>query len=233
MEITLEKIELVKDRTGVSYKEAKEALEAADGNVVDAIIAIEEVVNQRAYTKISDNSAKVVEKIREYIAKGNVSRIIVRKDGDVMLNVPVNAVIVGTILAWWLVTIATVISVGTKCDIELVKTDGTVVDITGKLVEAAGTVKDKSGEAFEAVRTKAQGTADKAKSVRDDVAGTASEIKGIVKEAAQDIKETVKKEGAAPEEPAEEAAGEAPKKKAPAKKTAGEEAKAKKGKKAE
>ena len=28
MEITLEKIELVKDRTGVSYAEAKEALEA-------------------------------------------------------------------------------------------------------------------------------------------------------------------------------------------------------------
>ena len=31
MEITLEKIELVRDRTGVTYKEAKEALEAADG----------------------------------------------------------------------------------------------------------------------------------------------------------------------------------------------------------
>ena len=30
MEITLEKIELVKDRTGVSYKEAKEALEKVD-----------------------------------------------------------------------------------------------------------------------------------------------------------------------------------------------------------
>ena len=42
MEITLEKIELVKDRTGVSYKEAKEALEAAEGSVVDAIIAIED-----------------------------------------------------------------------------------------------------------------------------------------------------------------------------------------------
>ena len=42
MEITLEKIELVRDRTGVTYKEAKEALEAANGNVVDAIIAIEE-----------------------------------------------------------------------------------------------------------------------------------------------------------------------------------------------
>ena len=42
MEITLEKIELVKDRTGVSYREAKSALEEANGSVVDAIILIEE-----------------------------------------------------------------------------------------------------------------------------------------------------------------------------------------------
>ncbi len=42
MEITLEKIELVKDRTGVNYREAKEALEEANGSVVDAIINIEE-----------------------------------------------------------------------------------------------------------------------------------------------------------------------------------------------
>ena len=39
MEITLEKIELVKDRTGVSYKEAKEALEKSEGSVVDARIS--------------------------------------------------------------------------------------------------------------------------------------------------------------------------------------------------
>ena len=39
MEITLEKIELVKDRTGVTYAEAKQALEETDGSVVDAIIA--------------------------------------------------------------------------------------------------------------------------------------------------------------------------------------------------
>ena len=32
MEITLEKIELVKDRTGVTYAEAKEALEEAEAH---------------------------------------------------------------------------------------------------------------------------------------------------------------------------------------------------------
>ena len=45
MEITLEKIELVKDRTGVTYKEAKEALEKVNGNVVDAIILLENEVD--------------------------------------------------------------------------------------------------------------------------------------------------------------------------------------------
>jgi hypothetical protein len=46
MEITLEKIELVKDRTGSTYAEAKAALEAAEGSVVDAIIALEEEMNK-------------------------------------------------------------------------------------------------------------------------------------------------------------------------------------------
>ena len=37
MELTLEQIELVKDRTGVSYKEAKEALDHEQGSVRNAI----------------------------------------------------------------------------------------------------------------------------------------------------------------------------------------------------
>ena len=57
MEITLEKIELVKDRTGVTYAEAKKALEEADGSVVDAIIAIEETVKSGA------GEADIIEKI--------------------------------------------------------------------------------------------------------------------------------------------------------------------------
>lgn len=51
MEITLEKIELVKDRTGVSYAEAKAALEKAGGSVVDAIIMIEEEIDIVPKTK--------------------------------------------------------------------------------------------------------------------------------------------------------------------------------------
>ena len=41
MEVTLEKIDMIKERTKVSYKEAKEALEKCNGNIVDALIYIE------------------------------------------------------------------------------------------------------------------------------------------------------------------------------------------------
>ena len=129
MEITLEKIELVKDRTGVSYKEAKEALEAADGSVVDAIISIEESIDIKSKSKLKEQSEVIVEKLKSAIRKGNVSKIIVRKGDDVILNLPVNVGIIGSVLAPW--AAGGVIAIfGTKCTVELVKDNGEVVDIS-------------------------------------------------------------------------------------------------------
>lgn len=38
----LEKIDLIRERTKASYREAKEALEAADGDVLEAVVRLEE-----------------------------------------------------------------------------------------------------------------------------------------------------------------------------------------------
>ena len=80
MEITLEKIELVKDRTGVSYAEAKAALEKAGGSVVDAIIMIEEEIDIVPKTKAGDQASQIVEKIKALVKKGNISKILVKKE---------------------------------------------------------------------------------------------------------------------------------------------------------
>jgi len=201
VEITLEKIEIVKDRTGVSYREAKEALEAANGSEIDAIVAIEDTVNQSSYAKLTENGAKIVEKVKEYIKKGNIARLIVKKNGEVALNIPVNAVIVGTVLAPWLTAIGMFVGLGIRCDVELVKTDGTIIDVSGKAFETAETVKEKGTEVFDAARAKAFTAVDKAKDARDNVLADASEIKGVaseikdvVKDAASEIKEVVKRE---------------------------------------
>lgn len=73
-EITLEKIDIIRERTGVSYAEAKEALEANEGNVVEALVYIEK--NQDA-TKDSIYTSKeeFTNWIKEVIRKGNVTRI--------------------------------------------------------------------------------------------------------------------------------------------------------------
>ena len=194
MEITLEKIELVKDRTGVSYREAKEALEATDGNVVDAIIKIEDEINAKVGAKLSDNGAKVIEKIKEYIRKGNVARITIKKDGEVMLNIPVTVGVVGTVLAPWLTVIGSIVALGMKCEILLVKDDGTIIDLSSKINDTFDDVKEKGGEAVDNVKTKVSNTASAAKAKKAKVASDVDEIKDIVKDAANDIKETVTKD---------------------------------------
>ena len=64
MEIKLEDLDQVRERTGVSYAEAKMALEEADGNVVDAIVALEEK-NANTTEKNSEVAKEIVEKIKK------------------------------------------------------------------------------------------------------------------------------------------------------------------------
>jgi hypothetical protein len=153
-EITLEKIELVKDRTGVSYKEAKEALEAANGSVVDAIINIEETINMSGRGKLNDQGVKLVERIKAAVKKGNVTKVIVKKNGEIILNLPVNIGILGTVIAPWAALIGVIAVFGTKCDIELLTDDGRVIDVSEKAGDAFDEVVERGSDIIDDVRTK-------------------------------------------------------------------------------
>ncbi|MDR0596417.1 MAG: DUF4342 domain-containing protein [Clostridiales Family XIII bacterium] len=189
MEITLEKIELVKDRTGVSYKDAKDALEAAGGNVVDAIIAVEEQANLSGTAKVIDKSSDILEVIKSYVRKGNVSKIVVSKDDDVLLNMPVNATIVGALVAPWAALIGTVVCFGLKYRIELLLDDGTTIDVTEKATDTAHQAVEKGSAALDTVK-------DKGMEVYGNVSDKVHEAVGKTKQAAshlnpEDFKNTV------------------------------------------
>ena len=82
MEISLEKVDQVKERTGSTYKEAKEALEICGGDVLEAIIYIEGQ-NENSNMKnpednaYKENNSETIEDfkvwLKETIKKGNVS----------------------------------------------------------------------------------------------------------------------------------------------------------------
>lgn len=136
MEINLEKIELVKDRTGATYAEAKEALEKADGSVVDAIIDLEERMN-RENDAVDGGSLKdspVFAKMKEIVDKGNVTRIMISKGDRSIVNFPLTAGVIGAALVPWGAILGIIAAVGTQCDIEFVNDKGEVIDINGKVI---------------------------------------------------------------------------------------------------
>ena len=49
-DITLEKIDIIRERTGVSYREGKAVLERTGGNIIEALIELESV-KQASWTE--------------------------------------------------------------------------------------------------------------------------------------------------------------------------------------
>ena len=70
------------------------------------------------------------ERIKEIVEKGNVSRIQIRKNETVIMNIPVNAGILGGVLgvmaAPWAMIAGTVATLGLNCSVEFIREDGSV-----------------------------------------------------------------------------------------------------------
>ena len=144
MDINLEKIELVKDRTGCTYAEAKEALEKADGSVVDAIIDIEERLN-KDFDAVDGGSLKdspVFAKMKEIVDKGNVTKILISKNGKTIVNFPLTAGVIGAVLIPWGAILGIVAALGAQCDINFVDEKGEIIDLNGTVVGLYDKAKD-------------------------------------------------------------------------------------------
>lgn len=163
MEITLEKIELVKDRTGVSYKEAKEALEQAEGSVVDAIIALEEGAEVKRPQKVNEYVQNTMAKIKEFVAKGNISKITVKHNDDTILNIPLSVGIVGAVVAPWGLIAGAIAAFGFRCKVELTTDEGKVIDLSDKADTFAMNAREKGEVVIDGVKEKAPEMLEKAK----------------------------------------------------------------------
>jgi len=175
MEITLEKIELVKDRTGVSYREAKDALEACDGSVVDAIIAIEENIDAGKAGKTGEYVKTTMAKVKELVNKGNISKISVKRGDEPIVNIPVNVGIVGAVLAPWGVIAAAIAAFGFKCKVELTTDEGKIIDVSEKVENVANTVKEKGSVVVDEIKERSGSVVDDIKEKAPDYVEKAKE----------------------------------------------------------
>ncbi len=136
-DITLEKVDQVIDRTGCSYKEAKEALTAANGDVLDAIIYLTggakstedtEETTER-FTPFDDD---FVERLKEKISLGNVTKVRVTRNGEKLAEIPIvygaAGALVSLALAPHLVLLGGLAAYGLDVRVELIKDDGSSED---------------------------------------------------------------------------------------------------------
>ncbi|HHX96646.1 MAG TPA: DUF4342 domain-containing protein [Clostridia bacterium] len=83
----LKKIDLLRERLGISYKEARDALEEAEGDVVQALVDLEKV-HRNWDEKLEEKGREIMAYIKEIIKQGNVTKVRLKKQAETVLEIP-------------------------------------------------------------------------------------------------------------------------------------------------
>lgn len=134
------------ETTNCSTDEAISALEESGGNYEKAL----EIVKSNQKKSSNENKKEeykvkgkdILELIKKLIKEGNVAKITIKKDNEIILNIPVNAVAVGIVLLPFISMIAGVAAIATDCTIEVQRKGNVVVDVNDKLKKAGSKVEN-------------------------------------------------------------------------------------------
>ncbi len=131
MEQNLELVEKLVEKTGVSYAQAKEALEQTDWDILEALILLESQgkINRQsaAYSTRKEEEPEKEEQppeknasrfgafLRDLIDKGNKNCLEVHRSGELVLSVPVNVCILLFLFCFWVVLPVMLVSLFFDC----------------------------------------------------------------------------------------------------------------------
>ena len=182
--ITIEAIDQVMERVpGATYAQVRDALIKSNGDVVEAIILLQDNDTQqkeessngkKSFEDIfGKDSEQMKEDISELIRKSNVVRIVIEKNGKIIMNVPITVGVVGVVFAPILSLIGFSASVLAKYRIKIKNEDeGTVVDLGEFSEEKLTIIKDMLSNAAKDVKSavdkKNKNTEDKNEDTNDE-----------------------------------------------------------------
>ncbi len=122
--------EIVK-RTDTTYKEAKEAYEKADEDLLNAIIYLEEKKGKKSF---SDDD--VIEELKKMVNEVNASKIIVKKGEETVINLPITAGAIGLVLAPLLSIGGLTVAMLSKYEITIISKEGKEYNLNEKFKES-------------------------------------------------------------------------------------------------
>lgn len=140
---TLQKIDDILKRTNTDYSTAKQALEDANGDVLEAIILIENQNKNQSNAQSGTNKGEqILNQLKDIIAKGNATKITIKKNNDVIVNLPITAGLIGAFIAPFLSAAGITAALLTQCSVEITQADGKIVDLGQKVDQGIDAVKD-------------------------------------------------------------------------------------------
>jgi len=122
MSITLEQIDLLRERANASYQDAKEALEKSNNNLVEALVYLEKENKIKASPKTCDR--RFIERAKYIVKKGNETKFIIKKDNNNIINLPVTAAIIIGVVATPVAIIGIPVALLTNHRIKIEKENG-------------------------------------------------------------------------------------------------------------
>lgn len=200
--ITLEMIDQVVDRTGVSYADAKKALEESNEDVIQAIIFIEDGGKTKFKEDLKIKKDDLIDTLKAILKKGNATKIIVEKNGEEYLKIPFTIIVPAGLLSLTLgVLLAPVIlALGagayvSNVTVKVIKDDGTEINVNKETEEKIKKAREKAKDTFNNIEENGKKAADKAKKkgeeIKDEVIDITGEVSDEIKEKKEEIKDKI------------------------------------------
>lgn len=176
-EITLEKVDIIRQRTGLSYAEAKQLLENNGGNIVDALIDYEG--SQKSFKQnVADTGNDIIDAVKSIIEKGNVTRVKVKRDNRTIVDIPVNAAIIAGGIGMFypvLLGLGAVTAIASKITIEIERPDGKIEVVNDFVKENAKNIKGMTDEFI-------KNATDKTEDIVENITNNADEVINNIKD---------------------------------------------------
>ncbi len=144
MKITLEQIDFLRERANVSYREAKEALEETEGDMVEALVMLEKQNKVSEKKKTAEKKASgsgFGDNLKNFFKRMNRIRFIIKNERGILLNFPLTLAVILAIFATPFVIVGLLVALFTGYRIQFKNESGEDMAVNKYMDKVSDSVK--------------------------------------------------------------------------------------------
>ncbi|KDR96690.1 protein of unknown function [Peptoclostridium litorale DSM 5388] len=139
MTVSIDKVDLIRERANVSYEEAKDALEKSSGDIVEALIYLEKdekIRKERISIGRRVNESTFGQRIKDFVKEIHSHSFIIEKNAESIINIPSTIALLLLLFAFPMTVIALFAAILMGCKVVIKKKNGAKLDLKKKIDEA-------------------------------------------------------------------------------------------------